>query len=218
MIVQCLNLGNPAIFDFSKPVLFPANKPSLSSLASTFNFNFDKSGISPSASASNCTSIFEFKKPDIFDFKQPNIFKFKKPISPTSSSSLASGSNPPHSIFDFQVPGSTHLNYLPAMNPASPPALAQHPSASPLLLPSWHAGWVPIVPTAKDAVVAFVPALILVQTLDRSTPCPPCPTELLDLDPNSPCARGLHHHHNLAVWWEDGQLDPKIGNLLWSYT
>jgi len=99
------------------------------------------------------------------------------------------------------------------MNPASPPALAQRPSALPLLLPSQHAGRVPIVPTAEDAVVAFVPALILVQMLDQSTPCPPCPTELLDLDPNSPRARGLHCHRNLAVRWEDGQLDPKIGNL-----
>jgi len=49
--------------------------------------------------------------------------------------------------------------------------------------------------------------------LDQSTPCPLHPTELLDLDPNSPQARGLHRHCNLAVWWENGQLDPKIGNL-----
>ena len=53
----------------------------------------------------------------------------------------------------------------------------------------------------------------MVQTLDQATPCPPHPTKLLDLDPNSPQARGLHCHHNLAVQCEDGQLDPKIGNL-----
>jgi len=146
-------------------------------------------------------------------FQATQHFHIQETYFLTSSYSLALGSNPPRSILDFQVPGSTHLNSLPATNPASPSALAQGPSASPFLLPSQNAGQVPIVPTAKDVVVAFVPAPILVQTLDWSTPHPPCPTKLLDLDPISPHARGLHHHHNLAVQWEDGQLDPKIGNL-----
>ncbi|EDR04855.1 uncharacterized protein LACBIDRAFT_330018 [Laccaria bicolor S238N-H82] len=54
----------------------------------------------------------------------------------------------------------------------------------------------------SDAFV-FGPAPVFVYTQERTTPRPPPSTELLDLDPNSPRARGLCRKYNIKVVSDD---------------
>ncbi|EDR01398.1 uncharacterized protein LACBIDRAFT_333315 [Laccaria bicolor S238N-H82] len=54
----------------------------------------------------------------------------------------------------------------------------------------------------SDAFI-FGPAPVFVYTQERTTPRPPPSTELLDLDPNSPRARGLCRKYNIKVVSDD---------------
>ncbi|EDR00350.1 uncharacterized protein LACBIDRAFT_334156 [Laccaria bicolor S238N-H82] len=53
------------------------------------------------------------------------------------------------------------------------------------------------------AILPTQPAPVFVYTQERTTPHPPPSTELLDLDPNSPRARGLCHKYNIKVVSDD---------------
>jgi hypothetical protein len=185
------------------------------------------------ASGSNSFTASNRPPHSVFDFQAP-------PLShPDTSSSPASGSNsftasnrPALSVFDFQAPPPSSLDpsvfdFQPSIsvtNPASPSPLAQPTLASPFGNRQSHesstggTGRVVIVPTAPGQALAFLPAPILIHTQDRSTPRPPRSTELLDLDPNSPRARGLLRKQNLVVRWEDADTDPRIGNVAKAFT
>jgi hypothetical protein len=191
-----------------------------------------------SSPASGSNSFTASNRPpySVFDFQAPPLSHSDK------SSSLASGLNlcaadsasnrPAHSVFDFQAPPPSSLDpsvfdFQPSIsvtNPASPSPLAQPTLASPFGNRQSHksstggTGRVVIVPTAPGQALAFLPAPILIHTQDRSTPRPPRSTELLDLDPNSPRARGLLRKQNLVVRWEDADTDPRIGDVAKAFT
>jgi hypothetical protein len=188
------------------------------------------------ASGSNSFTAFNRPPHSVFDFQAPPLSHSDKSSSPASGLNLCaadSASNRPAlSVFDFQAPPPSSLDpsvfdFQPSIsvtNPASPSPLAQPTLASPFGNRQSHesstggTGRVVIVPTAPGQALAFLPAPILIHTQDRSTPRPPHSTELLDLDPNSPRARGLLRKQNLVVRWEDADTDPRIGNVAKAFT
>jgi hypothetical protein len=191
-----------------------------------------------SSPASGSNSFTASNRPpySVFDFQAPPLSHSDKSSSPASGLNLCaadSASNRPAlSVFDFQAPPPSSLDpsvfdFQPSIsvtNPASPSPLAQPTLASPFGNRQSHksstggTGRVVIVPTAPGQALAFLPAPILIHTQDRSTPRPPRSTELLDLDPNSPRARGLLRKQNLVVRWEDADTDPRIGNVAKAFT
>jgi hypothetical protein len=214
-----------SIFDFQAPPLY-------------LNASSSPASGSNSFTASNRPPYSEF-----LIFRLLTDLPIPPPLSHSDkSSSPASGLNlcaadsasnrPALSVFDFQAPPPSSLDpsvfdFQPSIsvtNPASPSPLAQPTLASPFGNRQSHksstggTGRVVIVPTAPGQALAFLPAPILIHTQDRSTPRPPRSTELLDLDPNSPRARGLLRKQNLVVRWEDADTDPRIGNVAKAFT
>ncbi|EDR03367.1 uncharacterized protein LACBIDRAFT_331740 [Laccaria bicolor S238N-H82] len=64
-------------------------------------------------------------------------------------------------------------------------------------------GGAAILPTRPGDAFVFGLAPVFVYTQERTTPRPPPLTELLDLDPNSPRARGLCRKYNIKVVSDD---------------
>ncbi|EDQ98152.1 uncharacterized protein LACBIDRAFT_336224 [Laccaria bicolor S238N-H82] len=64
-------------------------------------------------------------------------------------------------------------------------------------------GGAAILPTRPGDAFVFGLAPVFVYTQERTTPRPPPSTELLDLDPNSPRARGLCRKYNIKVVSDD---------------
>ncbi|EDR01848.1 uncharacterized protein LACBIDRAFT_332889 [Laccaria bicolor S238N-H82] len=135
---------------------------------------------------------------------------------------VLSGLSVLHSIFDFQTPGTSApapASDKPGMS--SPGALGSnhHPDTQQIVstlgsqkhltksqegkLQLQAQGRAAILPTWPGDAFVFGPAPVFVYTQERITPHPPPSTELLDLDPNSPHARGLCHKYNIKVLSDD---------------
>ena len=104
---------------------------------------------------------------------------------------------------------------IPVTNSSSQPSLPSTlPSNQSDETPSPGSKRLLIVPNAQGDCLVFLPAPVFVHTQDRSTPRPPRPTDLLDLDPNSPRARGLCRNFNIVVHSEDADVDRSVANVI----
>ncbi|EDR05278.1 uncharacterized protein LACBIDRAFT_303629 [Laccaria bicolor S238N-H82] len=199
----------PSIFDFQKPDI-PA--PASARQASIFDFQqVDTSTNVPPVPPSSA------RQPSIFDFQKPNNpapasankgspFDFQVHRSFTPASAVQPS-------IDFQTPGTS------APAPASDKPGMSSPGASrsnstlgsrKYLTKSQEAklrlqgqGGAAILPTRPGDAFVFGPAPVFIYTQERTTPRPPPSTELLDLDPNSPRARGLCRKYNIKVVSDD---------------
>ena len=70
-----------------------------------------------------------------------------------------------------------------------------------------------IQPNGDGQAAVFGPALIFIHTIHQSTPQSPLPTQLVDLDPNSPHAKGLLQNFNVHTWWDNADVDRSVGDL-----
>ncbi|EDR04232.1 uncharacterized protein LACBIDRAFT_304737 [Laccaria bicolor S238N-H82] len=198
-----------SIFDFQKPDI-PA--PASARQASIFDFQqVDTSTNVPPVPPSSA------RQPSIFDFQKPNNpapasankgspFDFQVHRSFTPASAVQPS-------IDFQTPGTS------APAPASDKPGMSSPGASrsnstlgsrKYLTKSQEAklrlqgqGGAAILPTQPGDAFVFGLAPVFVYTQERTTPRPPPSTELLDLDPNSPRARGLCRKYNIKVVSDD---------------
>ena len=206
-----------SIFDFSKPLI--------SSPASTSIFDFHKPGMSaPGSSRKPGTSgLGSAPNLSIFDFKTSG--KSPPAFACTDSDSKLDGSSPSgpknRSIFDFSessVASKSTLNIHRDKRPATKyigPAGTCKPLTESQIRESQSQGKgeVVILPAAPGKAIVFSPGPFIAYTQDRSTPRPPPSTELVDLDPNSPRARGLCQKYNIAVRSDEACVDRSVANM-----
>ena len=229
----------PSIFEFQKPSMstpasatkrmsiFEFSKPLISSPASTSIFDFQKPGTSAPGSSTKPL----FGKPGtsglgsapnlaIFDFQtsgkstpalaSPILFDSKLDMSSPSGSKS-------RSIFDFAESSkstSVHRDTRPAKKYIGPAGTRKPLTASQVHeSQSQGKGEVVILPAVPGKAIVFAPGPFIAYTQDRSTPRPPPSTELIDLDPNSPRARGLCQKYNIAVRSDEACVDRSVANV-----